>query len=276
MPSRTYRTTAQPATPWHMGGHQHRRRAKLMPASPGAGSRAAFPPDRRAFLAPGLAAIGRSGRPDEQVHPGRVPASAGLLEKKVPNSTDQGPCDAVHPRSAELQSAAQRAVGVQGRLHSASRAVPVLRDDCQPASPDDPPPTTAATSSGDRTRCRRWGAIRSRSAAATAWDRGSIRPTTSTTPSDFDQLVAAITAGKLPPSALPAVSFLKAAGIPGRPSRATPIPTDKQHFLVREVNWMIRSPDWRSTAIQLRRLGRLVRPRVRAESRTRRCHPRTI
>ena len=46
--------------------------------------------------------------------------------------------------------------------------------------------------------------------------------------SDFDQLVAAIRNGKLPPSALPAVSFLKAPGYQdGQPATPTP-PTSRR------------------------------------------------
>jgi phospholipase C len=66
--------------------------------------------------------------------------------------------------------------------------------------------------------------------------------------SDFDQLVAAITAGQLPPTALPAVSFLKAPGYQdGHAAYSDPI--DEQEFLVSEINALEASPDWSSTAI---------------------------
>src|SRR5579884_1023701 len=66
--------------------------------------------------------------------------------------------------------------------------------------------------------------------------------------SDFDQLVAAIDAGSLPPTALPAVSFLKASGYQdGHAGYSDPV--DEQAFLVNEVNSIMRSPDWPSTAI---------------------------
>jgi phospholipase C len=66
--------------------------------------------------------------------------------------------------------------------------------------------------------------------------------------SDFDQLVAAIGNGDLPPSALPAVSFLKAAGFQdGHAAYSDPI--DEQEFLVREINALQRTPDWKSTAV---------------------------
>jgi phospholipase C len=66
--------------------------------------------------------------------------------------------------------------------------------------------------------------------------------------SDFDQLVAAISAGKLPPSALPAVSYLKAPGFEDGHA-AYSEPADEQQFVVNEVNALEKSPDWSTTAV---------------------------
>jgi phospholipase C len=66
--------------------------------------------------------------------------------------------------------------------------------------------------------------------------------------SDFDGLVAAITRGDLPASALPAVSFLKAPGYQDGHA-AYSDPADEQAFVVHEINSLMRSPDWKSTAI---------------------------
>jgi phospholipase C len=68
--------------------------------------------------------------------------------------------------------------------------------------------------------------------------------------SDFDQLVAAINNGELPPSALPAVSFLKAPTYETGHA-ADSDPADEQQFLVREINALERTPDWSSTAVVL-------------------------
>jgi len=66
--------------------------------------------------------------------------------------------------------------------------------------------------------------------------------------SDFDQLVAAINAGTLPASALPAVTFLKALGIEdGHAAYSDPL--DEQRFVVNEVNALEKTPDWSSTAV---------------------------
>src|SRR6185312_13106632 len=66
--------------------------------------------------------------------------------------------------------------------------------------------------------------------------------------SDFDQLVAAIAAGKLPGSALPAVSYLKAPGYADGHA-AYSDPADEQQFVVNEVNALMKTPDWATTAV---------------------------
>jgi len=66
--------------------------------------------------------------------------------------------------------------------------------------------------------------------------------------SDFDALVAAITGGKLPASALPAVSFIKAPGFQDGHG-AYSDPADEQAFLVHTINELEESPDWSSTAV---------------------------
>jgi hypothetical protein len=66
--------------------------------------------------------------------------------------------------------------------------------------------------------------------------------------SDFDQLVSAINAGKLPAADLPAVTFLKAPGYQdGHPAYSDP--ADEQAFVVSEVNELMKSPDWSSTVV---------------------------
>ena len=66
--------------------------------------------------------------------------------------------------------------------------------------------------------------------------------------SDFDQLVAAINKGELPPSALPAVSFLKAPGwADGHAAYSDPI--DEQYWVTKEINALQKTPDWKDTAV---------------------------
>ncbi len=66
--------------------------------------------------------------------------------------------------------------------------------------------------------------------------------------SDFDSLVAAINAGKLPPSALPAVTYLKAPGYEDGHA-AYSDPADEQSFIVSEINALEKTPDWATTAV---------------------------
>jgi phospholipase C len=68
--------------------------------------------------------------------------------------------------------------------------------------------------------------------------------------SDFDALVAAITGGKLPASALPAVSFIKAPGFQDGHG-AYSDPADEQAFVVHTINELEESPDWSSTAVMI-------------------------
>jgi phospholipase C len=65
---------------------------------------------------------------------------------------------------------------------------------------------------------------------------------------DFDQLVAAINSGNLPPSALPAVTFLKAPTYETGHA-ADSDPADEQQFVVREINALEQTPDWAHTAV---------------------------
>ena len=66
--------------------------------------------------------------------------------------------------------------------------------------------------------------------------------------SDFDQLVAGIGDGELSPSALPNVSFLKAPGYEdGHPGYSDP--ADEQAFVAKEIDSLMRTPDWRSTVV---------------------------
>ena len=65
---------------------------------------------------------------------------------------------------------------------------------------------------------------------------------------DFDSIVSGINAGDLPPSALPAVSFLKAPGYQdGHAFYSDPL--DEQQFVVNEINALQKTPDWKSTAV---------------------------
>ena len=66
--------------------------------------------------------------------------------------------------------------------------------------------------------------------------------------SDFNQLVAAAGDGELPPSALPAVTYLKAPGYEdGHPGYSDP--ADEQAFVTKVIDALEQTPDWGSTAV---------------------------
>ena len=66
--------------------------------------------------------------------------------------------------------------------------------------------------------------------------------------SDFNQLVEAVSRHELPPSALPAVSFLKAPGYEDGHAGYSEA-ADEQQFIATTINALMRSPDWKSTAV---------------------------
>ena len=66
--------------------------------------------------------------------------------------------------------------------------------------------------------------------------------------SDWNALVAAIQNDQLPPSALPAVSFLKAPGYQDGHA-AYSDPADEQTFVVNTINALEQTPDWPHTAV---------------------------
>ncbi len=78
--------------------------------------------------------------------------------------------------------------------------------------------------------------------------RSSTRRTTTTTPATSTSSSPAISSGKLPRSALPAVSFLKAPGYQDGHA-AYSDPADEQQFVVDEINALEQTPDWSSTAV---------------------------
>ncbi|MGH3782264.1 MAG: alkaline phosphatase family protein [Pseudonocardiaceae bacterium] len=167
------------------------------------------------------------------------------FQNSVPRSTNQGICDAVHPVGAGLSSPLTAGTGQYG-----------YKDDYIPhhqpfnyyASTANPHHLTLPTDANG---------IVSRQALTTVgtdtqhYVNGAPQfdtPNHQYDISDFDQLVAGIGHGDLPPAALPAVSFLKAPGYQdGHAAYSDPL--DEQQFLAREINALMKTPDWRSTAV---------------------------
>jgi phospholipase C len=184
-------------------------------------------------------------------HPGQATATfipnefKGKFYTSVPHAADQGICNAVHPIGADLHAPLATGTGQYG-----------WKDDYIPhhepfqyyASTANPHHVTLPT--------RRDGTVPLRALRTIGTDTQHYvdgkpqfdTPNHQYDMSDFDQLVAAIGAGELPPSALPAVSFLKADGYAdGHGFYSDPL--DEQRFIVNEINALQQTPDWKSTAV---------------------------
>jgi phospholipase C len=169
----------------------------------------------------------------------------GGFNASVPHSSNQGICDAVHPVGAGLTAPLTAGTGQYG-----------YKDDYIPhhepfdyyASTANPHHLTLPTDSDGTVRP---AALRTIGTDTQHYVNGQPQfdtPNHQYDMSDFDQVVAGIAEGDLPPSALPAVSFLKASGYQdGHAAYSDPI--DEQQFIVNEINALQKTPDWKSTAV---------------------------
>ncbi|MDQ1748157.1 MAG: phospholipase [Frankiaceae bacterium] len=188
-------------------------------------------------------AVGHSGQPTSQFMPDEF--KTGGFNAAVPHSSNQGICNAVHPVGAGLVAPLPTGTGQFG-----------YKDDYIPhhepfqyyASTANPHHLALPTNADGTVPMSSLRAIGTDSQHYVDGTPQFDTPNHQYDTSDFDQLVAAIGNGDLPPSALPAVSFLKAAGFQdGHAAYSDPI--DEQEFLVREINALQRTPDWKSTAV---------------------------
>jgi phospholipase C len=190
-----------------------------------------------------LAATGHSGQNTATFIPDEF--KNGGFQNSVPHSTNQGICNAVHPVGAGLSSPLTPGSGQYG-----------YKDDYIPhhqpfnyyASTANPHHLTLPTdTNGNATR----EALQTIGTDTQHYLNGAPQfdtPNHQYDISDFDQLVAGIGHGDLPPSALPAVSFLKAPGYQdGHAAYSNPL--DEQQFLAREINALMKTPDWPTTAV---------------------------
>ena len=194
-------------------------------------------------FATAAASVGRSGQPTSEFTPDEF-KSAGF-NASVPHSSNQGICDAVHAVGAGLPTSVGTGTGQYG-----------WKDDYIPhhepfqyyASTANPHHLTLPTdSSGDVPL----SALQTIGRDTQSYVNGQPQfdtPNHNYDMSDFDQLVSAISAGQLPPSELPAVSFLKASGFQdGHAGYSDPL--DEQQFIVKEINALEKTPDWKNTAV---------------------------
>src|SRR6266536_2397159 len=194
-------------------------------------------------FAEAAAATGHTGQSTATFIPDEFKNSS--FNNSIPHSSNQNICNAVHAVGAGLSDPLATGTGQYG-----------YKDDYIPhhqpfdyyASTANPHHLTLPTNPDGTVPLR---ALRTIGTDTQHWVNGQPQfdtPNHQYDTSDFDQLVAAIGEGDLPPSALPAVSFLKASGYQdGHAAYSDPI--DEQQFLVDEINALQKTPDWKSTAI---------------------------
>ena len=185
---------------------------------------------------------GHSNQPTASFIPDEF--KSGGFNTSVPHSSNQGICNAVHPVGAGLPGT-QAGTGQYG-----------YKDDYIPhhqpfqyyASTANPHHLALRTNADGTVPV---DALRTIGTDTQHYADGQPQfdtPNHQYDMSDFDQLVAGIGRGDLPPSALPAVSFLKASGYQdGHAAYSDPI--DEQQFIVNEINALQQTPDWKSTAV---------------------------
>jgi phospholipase C len=189
----------------------------------------------------GLAAVGASGQPTSTFIPDQF-KNAGFAAL-VPHSSNQGLCDTVHP------------VGTAFGATIAS-APWGYKDDYIPhhepfeyyASTANPHHLSIPTDASGNDTVAGLQTVGNDTQSYVGGVPQFNTPNHNYDTSDFDQLVAAIAAHKLPASALPAVTFLKAPGYEDGHA-AYSDPADEQAWLVKEINALQQTPDWSSTAV---------------------------
>ena len=172
--------------------------------------------------------------------------SGAFTGKNVPaHASNQALCDAVHPVGIGLPASLGTGNGQYGYKDDYIPHHEPFQYDATTANPHHL--TVPSDTSGQDTT----GGLESIGKDTQSYKNGQPQfntPNHNYDTSDFDQLVAAIHNGDVPPSALPAVSFLKAPGFEdGHAAYSDPL--DEQRFVVNEINALQRTPDWKDTAV---------------------------
>ena len=189
-------------------------------------------------FADALTATGHDGQPTSSFIPDEF-KNAGF-QSSVPHAGNQGLCDTVHPVGV--------AVGGNGQYQYKDDYIAHHEPFNYYASTANPHHLTIPTNAGGHATL---AGLRRIGTDTQSFDHGTPQfdtPNHQYDMSDFDDLVSAITRGSLPPSALPAVSFLKAPGYQDGHA-AYSDPADEQAFVAREINALMRTPDWAHTAV---------------------------
>jgi phospholipase C len=185
-----------------------------------------------------LSKTGAEGQPTSTFTPDQF-KNAGF-QNNVPHSSNQGICDAVHPIGVAL--------GGTGQWGYKDDYIPHHEPFQYYASTANPHHLTIPTGSNRKDTLSGLATIGHDTQSYVGGAPQFNTPNHNYDTSDFNQLVSAISQGQLPASALPAVSFLKAPGYQDGHG-AYSDPADEQRFIVKTLNALEHTPDWRSTAV---------------------------
>ena len=183
--------------------------------------------------------IGHSGQPTSQFIPDEF--SGAFTGKNVPaHASNQGLCDAVHPVGVAL--------GGTGQWGYKDDYIPHHEPFDYYASTANPHHLTIPVDGAGNDTLAGLREIGTDTQSFVGGVPQFNTPNHQYDTSDFDQLVAAIGDGEVPASALPAVSFVKAPGYQDGHG-AYSDPADEQEFVTKEIDALMRTPDWKSTAV---------------------------
>ncbi len=185
-----------------------------------------------------LVATGNVGQPTSTFTPDQF-KNAGF-QNSIAQSSNQGICDTVHPVGVAL--------GGNGQWGYKDDYIPHHEPFQFYASTANPHHLTIPTDAGGQDTLAGLRDIGSDTQSYAGGVPQFNTPNHNYDTSDFDQLLAAIGKGELPPSALPGVSLLKAPGYEDGHA-AYSDPEDEQRFITDEINALEHTPDWKSTAV---------------------------
>jgi phospholipase C len=185
-----------------------------------------------------LEATGHAGQPTSTFVPDEFKAAE--FNKAVPHASNQGLCNAVSPVGDALGGTGQWGFKDDYIAHH------------EPfqyyASTANPHHLTLARNAAGHDRLAALARIGTDTQSYAGGVPQFDTPNHNYDIGDFDQLLAAISDQELPPSALPAVSFLKAPGYQDGHA-AYSDPADEQEFVAHTIDEIMSTPDWRHTAI---------------------------
>jgi phospholipase C len=187
-----------------------------------------------------LAATGHAGQPTSTFTPDQFTTYFATAANRPAHSSNQTLCSTVHPIGVAL--------GGTGQWGYKDDYIPHHEPFQYYASTANPHHLAIATDGAGNDTLAGLAQIGTDTQSYAGGQPQFNTPNHQYDTSDFNQLVGAISGGQLPPSALPAVSYLKAPGYQdGHPGYSEP--ADEQQFIASTINALMKSPDWRSTAV---------------------------